>query len=56
MFKLNIKLGNEAMRNEEDIASALRNAANAIEYDQEYEGKLRDMNGNTVGEWIYESE
>jgi hypothetical protein len=60
MFTLKIKMGNAAMLTGEDIARALREVARDIERnvgDEElnkrvaFKGKIRDINGNTVGEW-----
>jgi len=53
-FKLKIKLGNAAMQTGSDVASALRKAASAVEIDDELAGRggiIRDLNGNTVGDW-----
>lgn len=56
-FTLTIELGNEAMQTGADIATALREVADkmdsayghhAIEADN---GRIRDLNGNTVGKW-----
>lgn len=54
-FKLKIKLGNEAMQNGHDIAGALRKIAVVVgdynEVSPGMGGGIRDLNGNTVGEW-----
>ncbi len=54
-FKLKIKLGYAAMQNGEDIAPALRTVATTIgdysEVSPGMGGGIRDLNGNTVGEW-----
>lgn len=56
-FKLQIKLGNDAMQTGVDIADALRTHADLLE---EYSNRqlansgkhgIRDTNGNTVGFW-----
>ena len=60
-FRLKIELGNAAMLTGQDVAGALREVADKVEaigddelgntdpYDRK--GKIRDINGNTVGEW-----
>ena len=58
-YRLKIELGNDAMRTGFDIAGALKDAARAIcEYGDltergtvAKEGRLRDINGHTVGSW-----
>lgn len=51
-FVLSIELGNAAMSTNDDVAKALRDAADKVEGaavpDQ---GNVRDANGNTVGWW-----
>jgi len=49
-FTLQITLGNDAMQDLSDIADALRRVAGALE-DGRSAGPIRDINGNTVGEW-----
>lgn len=59
MFKLEISLGNAAMRTGFDLATALRNVADQVEteigaadiYDERITAKrfVRDVNGNRVG-------
>jgi hypothetical protein len=60
MFTLKIKLGNAAMLTGEDIARALREVARRVEAEigpeeltnkVTYKASIRDINGNTVGEW-----
>jgi hypothetical protein len=57
MFKLTIELGNEAMQTPEDVAEALQAVARELERlsgswpRAGAEGKIRDVNGNTVGKW-----
>jgi hypothetical protein len=46
-FKLEIELGNSAMLTAEDLADVLENIADRVR--REDEGKIRDLNGNTVG-------
>lgn len=59
-FTLSIRLGNAAMQTPADIALALRETADKIAdpmlrdtYAEAtpYAGRIRDVNGNTVGEW-----
>lgn len=60
-FTLTIELGNDAMQSANDIQHALLNAAsgvsNAYAAEGIYEpiipgdGRVRDLNGNTVGRW-----
>lgn len=45
---ITIDLGNEAMRETEDIADAVDYVRQAIADGKTY-GKVRDVNGNTVG-------
>ena len=54
-FTLTIKLGNDAMQDEHDVASALVDvlATGAIS-DGRTKGKIHDDNGNTVGEWSFQ--
>ncbi len=54
-FNLRIELGNAAMQTPEDIADALRSVANKLESGNT-EGSIRDLNGNTVGEFKIEEE
>ena len=53
-FILKITLGNDAMITGYDIAGALREVAGRIEnpgYIRKDEGRIMDLNGNTVGTW-----
>lgn len=51
-FTLQIKLGNAAMQTSDDIADALRQVAGRHNLATPGEfGAIRDLNGNTVGEW-----
>ena len=53
-FRLVIDLGNDEMRTRKHIAGALRSVAYKLENGHE-SGKIRDENGNTVGEFaVYE--
>jgi hypothetical protein len=62
MFELKITLGNDAMQTPTDVAAALKDLAEKLEligdgpvdpYDGS--GKIRDLNGNTVGTWRFEA-
>ncbi len=59
-FKLEIKLGNEAMNSPQDIGLALRSLSRRVAEidvsDEEVEGIVRDTNGNRVGAWSYVNE
>jgi hypothetical protein len=50
-FTLRIDLGNDAMREPEDIADALRRVAQMIENSHGAGGSIMDNNGNTVGKF-----
>jgi hypothetical protein len=61
-FTLKIELGNDAMQTYDDIAAALRKVAarlnsggnTVIDEDADLAitgGRIKDVNGNTVGEW-----
>lgn len=50
-FSVRIKLGNDAMQSGPDVASALREVADKIEYNLEAHGVVVDVNGNTVGSY-----
>jgi hypothetical protein len=51
-FILEIELGNSEMRTHEHLAGALRVLAKAVnDGEKAVEGRLRDVNGNTVGRW-----
>ena len=54
-FTLTIKLGNDAMQDENDVARALEDvlATGAISGGWT-KGKIHDDNGNTVGEWSFQ--
>ena len=51
-FSLNIELGNDSMRDGEDIAWALEQVTRSVR--QGYlSGSVVDANGNNVGEWQF---
>jgi hypothetical protein len=54
-FTLNIELGNAAMESPQDVAAALRKVADRLERIESVEanGRIGDLNGNTVGSWNY---
>lgn len=53
-FTLSIELGNVAMASAEMVAEALRAVADRVT-EQDY-GNIRDINGNSVGEWAFEED
>lgn len=52
MFRLEIQTDNDAFKinGAEEIRTILKDIANQLRYG-ETSGKVRDTNGNTVGEW-----
>ncbi len=54
-FTLQIELGNDVMRTREDVARALKETIARLQRGHE-NSKIRDLNGNVVGEWSYENE
>jgi hypothetical protein len=50
-FKVEIEMGNDAMQNGDDIASALEAVAKKIRDDGRWNGFVWDINGNTVGDY-----
>lgn len=57
-FKLEVELGNEAMQNLSDVASALERVAERLHEMKMFNlssnglrGKIMDQNGNSVGNW-----
>jgi hypothetical protein len=53
-----ITMGNDAMQTGEDLADALRRVAKEVEdlrmteaHAERLSGRIRDVNGNTVGGW-----
>jgi len=53
-FTLEIELGNDGMRTSQHVAEALYEIAQRVYPRHEEEGKIRDVNGNTVGGWSFE--
>ena len=49
-FKLELDGGNAEMQSNADIAEALAQASDRIA-EGEWDGTIRDTNGNTIGEW-----
>ena len=53
-FKLTIELGNAAMQTALDVSESVASSLD-VGYDAELtdgmEGRMRDLNGNTVGRW-----
>jgi len=54
-FTLSIELGNDAMSGPCDVAEALESVASKLRAGQE-SGRIRDTNGNTVGEFEFSSD
>ncbi len=52
-FILDITMGNDAMQSGDDVRNALEDVGHKLNLDQEA-GIIRDINGNTVGEWRFE--
>jgi hypothetical protein len=55
-FTLEIELGNDAMQTGYNVARAMREASNHVAELVKKdlpgaEGRIRDVNGNTVGKW-----
>ena len=50
-FKLEIRLGNDAMQTVSDIAEALERVAVGNIHNGQNTGRIFDDNGNTVGTW-----
>ncbi len=55
-FTLTIELGNDAMQTRADIEGVLRELGQNIAYMSDLpesgdDGKIMDLNGNTVGSW-----
>jgi hypothetical protein len=50
-FTLKINLGNAAMMDPADVAAALEETAAKLRDEGFEDGKVRDLNGNTVGEY-----
>lgn len=52
-LKIELELGNDAMRSNADVVRALKAVIEKIENGSE-SGKVRDVNGNTVGHFEFE--
>ncbi len=50
-FELSIHTDNDAARSPEDLAVMLERAAAKLRIGDEFTGRIRDVNGNTVGAW-----
>jgi hypothetical protein len=55
-FTVTIELGNDAMRTRKAVARTLGLVADNMVQTREKSGRIRDTNGNTVGEWKFEEE
>ena len=55
-FTLEIKLGNDAMQLNEDIAAALHDVAYYVEQHDNSHGIIHDANGNNVGRWGFQND
>jgi hypothetical protein len=51
MFTLKIRLGNDAMQDPADVAEALERVARELRDSGFRPTRIKDLNGNTVGEW-----
>ena len=51
-FKLEIQLGNDAMRTPANVSAALKEVCHRMPKGAEA-GIIRDVNGNTVGSWEF---
>jgi hypothetical protein len=52
-FTLEIEMGNDAMQDWTHVADALKQAARELYAGK---GRIRDLNGNTVGHWRFEED
>jgi hypothetical protein len=52
-FTLTIKLGNDAMRTSRHVAAALNEIAKRLRQAGSVDGLVRDVNGNTVGQYEF---
>jgi hypothetical protein len=52
-FVLTIDLGNDAMQTHEDVAEALERTAGRLRASTADQASIRDINGNSVGQWIF---
>jgi len=55
-FVLNITMGNDAMRVRQDLALALESVKTRLLSSSVSEGKIMDLNGNSVGKWEFVEE
>lgn len=55
-FRLEIKLGNDAMKDRVDVAVALHRVARRLESGSDDEGMIPDENDNHVGSWTLDEE
>ena len=55
MFELTIELGNEAMQNTSDVATALERVAMRLRHG-DTDGRIMDFNGNKVGRFTFDFE
>jgi len=55
MFKIEIKLGNDAMSTPENVADAMELIIYKLR-DGETSGTIMDANGNSVGKWEFDPE
>lgn len=53
-FRLDVELGNDAMRSPEHVADVLRDVADRLSSPNTRRGNVRDVNGNTVGRYALE--
>jgi hypothetical protein len=54
-FHLYVTMGNDAMQTVPELADSLRLAADTVERGVNTHGFVFDANGNSVGEWHFES-
>ena len=52
-FVLKINMGNDGMKDDLDIANALIRCANFIKTDGLMDSTIRDINGNSCGDWSF---
>ena len=56
VFRIEIELGNETMRTDEDIRRALKQVAALLPAFAGEERRVLDYNGNAVGKWGFYTE
>lgn len=56
VFKLKVTMDNSAFDDREELPRILRALADRLENEKTYMGNVRDINGNTVGNFIVEDE